>query len=197
MAGFGPNRKATAVHDPLLARAVVLQHEQKKIALVSLDVVGFFHPNVLHVREQLAGFTYVLVGSTHNHEGPDTLGLWGPNPFTNGVDPAYLKFVEEQCVKAVRDADAAARAVSTRLGTATAPELLHDAREPYVKHDELTALQFLDAKTNEAAGVIVQWNCHPETLESKNSQISADFVGYTVGYLRDKYRCPVVYLTGT
>jgi hypothetical protein len=197
LAGFGQNRKATAVHDPLLARAVVLKHDRQKIALVSIDVVGFFHPHVLHVREQLTDFTYVLVGSTHNHEGPDTLGLWGPNPFTSGVEPAYLKLVEDQCVKAARDADGAARAVNARLGTATAPELLHDAREPYVKHDELTALQFLDANTGEPAGLVVQWNCHPETLESKNTQVSADFVGYTVGYLRDKYHCPVVYLTGT
>src|SRR5262249_37477025 len=76
MAGFGQDRKATAVHDPLLARAVVLHDGKQKIALVSIDVVGFFHPNVVRVREGLPGFAYVLVSSTHNHEGPDTLGLW-------------------------------------------------------------------------------------------------------------------------
>src|SRR5262245_864704 len=73
MAGFGQNRKATGVHDPLKARAVVLEHDNRRVALVSLDVIGFFHPNVLRVREQLPGFTYLLVTSTHNHEGPDTL----------------------------------------------------------------------------------------------------------------------------
>ena len=45
--------------------------------------------------------------------------------------------------------------------------------------------------------MLVQWNCHPETLDSRNTQISADFVGYTVGYLREKYGCPVAYFTGT
>src|SRR5262249_41410515 len=89
LAGFGHNRKATGVHDPLKARAVVLKHDERKIALVSIDVVGFFHPSVRRVREQLAGFTYVLVSSTHNHEGPDTLGLWGPNAFTSGIDKDY------------------------------------------------------------------------------------------------------------
>src|SRR5262245_13808659 len=73
VAGFGHNRKATGVHDPLKARAVVLRHGEKKIALVSLDVVGFFLPSVERVRGKLPGFTYVLVSSTHNHEGPDTL----------------------------------------------------------------------------------------------------------------------------
>jgi hypothetical protein len=197
MAGFGQNRKATAIHDPLLARAVVLRQGEEKIALVSVDVVGFFHANVVQVRKGLPGFRYVLVTSTHNHEGPDTLGLWGPNPFKSGVDPAYLKQVESQIVKAVQDADRACQPVTVRIGKANAPELLHDGREPYVKHDELVALQFQHPKTQANVGVIVQWNCHPETLSSKNTEISADFVGYTVKEVSQKYRCPVVYLTGT
>jgi hypothetical protein len=197
MAGFGQNRKATKVHDPLLARAVVLRHDGRKVALVSIDVVGFFYPNVLRVRKQLPGFTYVLVSSTHNHEGPDTLGLWGPGPFTSGADPAYVERLEAQIVKAVQQADAAAKPVTARLGTARAPELLHDSREPYVKHDELVALRFDDAKTGAAAGIVVQWNCHPETMDSKNTEITADYVGYTVRELQERNHCPVVYLTGT
>src|SRR5580704_8620280 len=46
LAGFGHNRKATGVHDPLKARAIVLGHEKTKIAIVSVDLVGFFHTNV-------------------------------------------------------------------------------------------------------------------------------------------------------
>src|SRR5947209_16848424 len=69
LAGFGHNRKATRIHDPLKARAVVLRHGGDKIALVSIDVVGFFHENVERVRAALPGFRYVLVASTHNHEG--------------------------------------------------------------------------------------------------------------------------------
>jgi hypothetical protein len=197
MAGFGHNRRATKVHDRLMARAVVLRHDHQKLALVSIDAVGFFHDDVLQVRKQLPDFTYVLVSSTHNHEGPDTLGLWGPNPFTSGVDPAYVPFVESQIVKAVQSADSAAEPVTTELGTAKAPELLHDAREPYIKHDELVALRILAEKTGKTAGLVVQWNCHPETLDSKNTEISADFVGATVKYLREQHDCPVVYLTGT
>lgn len=196
MAGFGNNRKATGVHDPLMVRAVVLQHGKAKIAIACVDLVGFFLPNVENVRKQLDGFSYVLVSSTHNHEGPDTLGLWGPTALQSGVDPKYVKGVEEQIVAAIKAADGAKKAVSSQIGRESAPELLHDAREPYVKHDELVALEFRD-KADKLAGLVVQWNCHPETLESKNKQLSADFVGYTVKHLQDKYHCPVVYLTGT
>lgn len=197
MAGFGTNRKATKVNDPLKARAIVLKHGDQKLAIVSVDVVGLFNDSVERVRQALPGFTYVLVTSTHNHEGPDTMGMWGPSPFTRGVDPAYLKRVEEQIARAVKDADQAARPVTVRIGKAKAPELLHDGREPYVKHDDLVVLRFEDAKTSKLAGILVQWNCHPETLDSKNTEISADFVGFTVAALQKKHKCPVVYLTGT
>jgi hypothetical protein len=196
MAGFGHNRQATGVHDPLQARAVVLKDGDHKLALVCVDLVGYPLPQVIAVRRQLPGFAYVLVSSTHNHEGPDTIGLWGPNPFNSGVDPAYMKFVEQQVTRAVREAEAAIRPVSVHLGTTRAPELLHDGREPYIKHDELVALQFLD-KAAKPVGILVQWNCHPETLGGKNTQLSADFVGAAVRHLREKYGCPVAYFTGT
>ncbi len=195
LAGFGKNRKATDIHDPLYARAVVLAHGDTKIALVSVDLVGLFHPFVEAVRRQLSGFQYVLISSTHNHEGPDTLGLWGPNTLQSGVDLKYAKRVSARIVDAVHKADAARRPVEARIGKALAPELLHDAREPIVKHDELVALQFMEGAR--VAGVVVQWNCHPETLGSTNTRMSADFVGATVGHLQEKFRCPVVYFTGT
>jgi len=196
LAGFGKDRIATAVHDPIMARAVVLHHGDKKIAFVSVDVVGLFLPTIEKVRRELPGMTYVVVSSTHNHEGPDTMGLWGPNFFATGVDPEYMKKVEAGIVQAVKKADQTAPA-KARIGTTQAPELVHDSREPYVKHDELVALQFQDPSTDKTLGLIVQWNCHPETLSSKNTEVSADFVASTVAHLQDRHKCPVVYLTGT
>ncbi len=197
LAGFGHNRLATGVHDPLLARAIVLRHGKQKLALVSIDVVGFFFDEVKKVREQLPGFASVLVSSTHNHEGPDTMGLWGKTPFQSGVDPDYQARVRKQIVSAVKEAESKCRPVQARIGTVKVPELLHDARKPIVKHDDLVVLEFAEAGKEQRAGLLVQWNCHPETLSSKNTQISADFVGATVKALKEKYRCPVIYLTGT
>jgi hypothetical protein len=175
----------------------VLRHGDAKIAVASADVVGLFRPLVERVRRQLPGFTYVLVSSTHNHHGPDTLGLWGPSPFTSGVDKDYLRRVEEQIVGAVREADQSLRPVTAAIGSVAAPELLHDSRPPIVLHDELVALRFNDPATGRPAGIVVQWNCHPETIDSKNTRVSPDYVIDTVNALRAGYDCPVVYLTGT
>ncbi|MBN9119912.1 MAG: neutral/alkaline non-lysosomal ceramidase N-terminal domain-containing protein [Planctomycetes bacterium] len=197
LAGFGQNRKATKVHDPITARAVVMADGDEKIALVSVDVVGLFLPSVERVREKLPGFKYVLVSATHNHEGPDTLGLWGPSPVQSGIDPEYLKKVEAGCVDAVRAADKARKPALASIGAARDADLVHDNRKPVVKHDELVALHFRDPKTDKPLGVLVQWNCHPEALASKNTEITADYIYYTVKYLRESQKCPVAYFTGT
>jgi hypothetical protein len=125
------------------------------------------------------------------------MGLWGPNPFTSGVDADYLRGVEAATVEAIRRAEKSLRPTAARIGSVAAPELLNDTRPPVVKHDELTAIMFRDPATDKPTGIVVQWNCHPETLDSKNTRISSDFVGAVVESLRTRYGCPVLYLTGT
>lgn len=197
LAGFGHNRKATKVHDPIMVRAVVVGSAKEKIAWASVDVIGIFHPTVERIRAQLPGFAYVLVSSTHNHEGPDTLGLWGPNPLQSGVDPEYMKRLERECVAAIQAADAARKPARARIGRAADPSLLHDSRLPIVLHDELVVLRFADPASDKPLGIVVQWNNHPEVLDSKNTEITADFPYYVVRALRQRYDCPVAYFTGT
>jgi hypothetical protein len=196
LAGFGQNRAAKKVHDPIMIRAVVLAEGDQRIVLISVDVVGLFNTSVERVRKDLTGFKYVLVSATHNHEGPDTLGLWGASPIQSGVDPDYLKKVEEGCVAAAKAADAARKSAVAKIGTASDPDLIRDTRQPIVKHDEIVAIRFHDPKTDAPLGVLVQWNCHPEVLDSKNTEITADFVYYTVKQLRESQKCPVAYFTG-
>lgn len=196
LAGFGHNRKATAVLDSIAVRAVVLRSGDSTIAIACADVVGLFLPTVERIRKRLEGFDSVLVSAAHNHHGPDTMGLWGPNAFVSGVNDAYLRHVEEQVVDAIRAAQEALRPVTARIGVVQAPDLLNDTRLPIVKHDELVALQFRDAAAGRNAGLMVQWHCHPETLDSRNTRISADFVGATTAALRAKYGCGCVYLSG-
>ncbi len=195
IAGYGQNRRATGVHDPLFARAVVFNDGVKKIALVVVDVVGIQYPTTQEIRRQLDGFDYVLVASTHNHEGPDVLGLWGPSPFKSGVDPAYLQLVVDRTVAAVRKADAAAQPATGAYGTADDETLLRDSRQPHVPDGVIRTVKILSAE-GKPAGLIVQWSCHPEALGSDNTLLTADFPWQTVKRLEEKYHCPVVYFSG-
>jgi hypothetical protein len=196
LAGYGNNRKAAGVHDSLWARAVVIRDGDQRIALVSVDLVGVQRHTVLEVRRRLANFAHVLISSTHNHEGPDVIGLWGPSPRESGVDPTYLTFVVEKVVEAVNQADTAATPARAAYGTADGGDLLKDTRLPIVKDPLLRVVRFTKVSDGKPLGLLVQWGNHPESLGSRNTLITADFPNYTVKDLEAKHGVPVAYFTG-
>ena len=62
-----------------------------------------------------------FLASTHNHEGPDTMGLWGSGRFSTGVDPQYLASVRQAIVEVAAEARCPPRAgPSQSLGGAHA-----------------------------------------------------------------------------
>lgn len=197
IAGYGQNRKATGVHDPLFARAVVFRSGEAKVAVVSVDLVGLQYPVVQRIREKLDGFTYVLVSSTHTHEGPDVIGIWGESPLKSGLDPEYIAQVEDGVVNAVRKADSAAAPAIATYGTAEDESLLRDSRLPIVYDGVLRVLKFMHADSKKPLGILVQWNNHPEAMGSKNTLITCDFPWATIAALEKRYQCPVAYFTGT
>ncbi len=150
MAGFGSNRVATGIHDNLYARCLAIEAGGKTLVVCAADLIGLFQPDVLKVRSkveaQLPNVTQVIVASTHDHEGPDTLGLWGPAPLKTGVDVKYLNSVVNRladtavrAVKGMQDARVTfARDDSPLLGL-----LQDDSRPPYVKDPYLFAMRFV------------------------------------------------------
>jgi len=195
LAGYGMGRRALGVHDPLMARCVVLRHGDERMAWVSVDLIGLQYPEVRKIRERLPGFRYVMVSSTHNHEGPDVIGIWGRSPLHRGVDPQYLELVTDRVVEAVQAADKKLFAAEASYGTAADEELLGDSRLPHVKDGVLRAIRFSNAQ-GQVQGLVVQWNCHPEAMGARNTKITADFPHATVAKLKQKYQCPVAYFSG-
>lgn len=197
MAGFGMNRRATGVHDPLYARTVVLKINGEKLAFVSVDLIGLQYPAVKQIRAGLADYKYVMVSSTHSHEGPDVIGIWGSSPFRCGVDFRYVDDVCKKVIANVQETEKKLAPAEVRYGTAEDESLLGDSRKPKVYDGVLRAVRF-DAPGKKApAGILVQWNCHPEAMGSRNTQLTADFPYATIAALEKKYGCPVAYFTGT
>jgi hypothetical protein len=196
LAGYFPGRAATGVHDPLFARCVVLQCGEKKIAWVSVDLIGLQFPAVQQLRKRLTDFHYVLVASTHNHEGPDVIGVWGRTFLHRGANDEYLGLVVTRMEQAVRLAEKRLRTVRASFGVATDESLLRDNRQPIVKDGVLRTLRFLDPEDTTTVGLVVQWNCHPEAMGAGNTLVTADFPAATIAALQRHHRCPVVYFSG-
>lgn len=197
LAGYSPGRAATGVHDPLMARCVVLKDGEQKMALVSVDLVGLQYPEVEAIREMLPGFSYILISSTHNHEGPDVVGLWGKTQLHRGVDEGYLAELKGRLVTLVKETGGRLDGeVVASYGSAKDEALLKDSRLPKAFDPVLRVLVFTKKDSGDRAGMIVQWNSHPESLGSKNTEITADFPWATVEALKVRYQCPVAYFTG-
>lgn len=171
---------ATGVHDPLWTRVLILQYGDLKLALVALDAVGYSYPDVLAIRKEAAdlGFRHVVVAATHTHEGPDTIGLWGPNPFTNGKDPRLMEHIRSRTLAALREANRHLQPARLTLAQTTLPELfgrlIADRRDPIVLDNRLTIMKLEDLEGRTIA-TLVNGSIHPETSGGQGSLISSDF----------------------
>ncbi len=184
LAGFQNQRPATGVHDDIWARTVVWDDGRTSVALVVLDAIGFFHDDVIDVRnmvvEQNLAVDHVIVATTHNHEVPDLMGLWGGAMFESGVNEAYMQFIKEQAVKSIKQAVDNRKPSILKLSKidTTAADLVMDSRPPVVLDNAIHIMQFCDAENGEPFGIFLNWGNHPETAGSKNLEITADFAHY-------------------
>jgi hypothetical protein len=183
LAGFKQHRAATTVHDDLWAVACVIDDGQTRLGIAALDAIGFFHDDVVKVRQALDtnwNITYTIVCSTHNHSTPDLLGLWGPNYLRTGVNANYRAEVIAATAKAFGQAATALQ--PARLACheiKTQPEgLVSDSRKPHVFDPDIRVMHFTNPTNDLTIGSIVGWASHPETVWSRNTEVTADFPGY-------------------
>jgi hypothetical protein len=189
MAGFGNGRAAQTVHDDLWARAVVLEQGSTRVALVSVDLVGWFYDDVVETRAQLAEagveVDYVLVSATHDHEAPDTVGMWGRRLGATGYQEDYAQLVRSATVEAITDAVTSLEEVTTLTVGAVDSSVYHaqgtynvvdDSRDPVVLDEEVKAAHFAGASGT--ITTLINWGNHPEVLGGDNLHITSDFAHY-------------------
>ncbi len=183
LAGFSHNRAATGIHDDLEATACVVDDGNTRVGIVALDAIGFFHDDVIRVRERCARklqLNYVVVCSTHDHSAPDLMGLWGPSYTKTGVSADYREQVIAGAVKALEQAVANLSLARLRSFNIKAPTegLVADTRQPQVFDPDIRLMAFTDPGTGRMLGSIVGWANHPETVWSRNTEVTADYCGY-------------------
>lgn len=209
MAGFGADRIALGCHDDLWARAIVLDDGRTRFALTAVDLVGtlkygsyygFAHAEALV--DPALGIEHFFYASTHDHQGPDALGLWGPDTLVDGKFPKYLTFVDRQVARAITQAASTLAPVREVRAFRTAPDdspelrglqVRTGCRPPWIFDAELRALAF-DGDSGTIATVL-NWGTHPESLESENELITSDFPHYIRDEVERRIGGTAVYLS--
>lgn len=219
MAGFDNAHPALGVHDPITVRAIAFQQGDLTAVLVACDFVGLLTPSIEPALARLRSEASVdpervIVASIHDHEGPDTLGLWGKTQYESGADPAYLARVNDAIVEAVAGAIGAiveARIkvadVALDLGLddlfldhryldpARPPRLANDTRLPTIRDADLLAIQAV-GRDDETIATLVSWSNHPESIGSRNNLLSADYPGYLRARLESRLGGTAIYVSG-
>ena len=206
LAGRGTHRPATFRHDPLYAQALYFDDGATSLALVSVDVIGLHHSLVDGLRERLRRervVEHLIVFATHTHSAPDTIGVWGPDAKTSGLDATFVDAVEQRIAESVREAkqDLAPAQLSVSRGRTGRDGWVHRSRPPQIVDDTLSVLVVEKRNSAERIGTLVNYAAHPETLAPPieanrilRHGISSDFVHFLrAGLPAD---APILYANG-
>lgn len=185
IAGFGSPRPASGIADPQWARAIVLRQNETTIALVSLDTFSVFLDDTDAIRARVdsaLGVDYVATCASHTHQGADTLGIYGLDESSSGVDPDYLERVRDGAARAVEMATAnleRARIHYASFDFRDQPggtyRYVSDARHPRIIDDKALILRFEAVDDDATIATWVNFGAHAEYWGTRNSLLSSDF----------------------
>ncbi len=224
--GFEPLHPAQSVKAPISTRAFIMSHNEigeepnRYFAWVTVDVVGLAGKRFWPLEEKFAteGFLpeRLLVTATHNHQAPDTIGLWGdPLKEISGTNPQYMERITESIEQAVRAAAENMQPVQISVAStsmesqspyfngskhggknpvADARGMLNDIRDPRIISDRLLTVQANHLETDATVLTLTTWSGHAEMGSGHDDTISADWVGITRSALETQYGGTAIHL---
>lgn len=187
MAGYAARESVSqGIADPLFVRALVMTDGCAEAVLAVLDVEGIDDAFRDNVRQELRclGFdpSLVMVTATHTHSGPR--GLLSCDQY---FDSAYAELVRTRTVEAIEAARSAKMPVCAYVTRTQVREVATNRFDIGASCDtELISLHFVGI-TGSRAAIIVNYACHPTVLGENNLLISADFPGYMLRVLEERY----------
>lgn len=179
-------------HDDLKSQVVVFRHNNTTVAFVALDIIGLFHTDIETIRKALPeelGIDLLVVGSTHNHQAPDTVGQWGPGtplPSEPGRSPAFIEKMVDQTVAGIIEAVAAlepADVSTTIIQAGTHGLAINDSRPPYIFDDNLPVIHARSKATGQTIATMLSFGNHAEVLWSQNRLITSDYPHFVRKYI--------------
>jgi len=195
--GVGPSSPATETMGDLTVRALVLEDEDTRVAIVGADFLGF--PAVLgnRVREQVDTIPpeNILIGVTHTHSAPDCYGF----PDGEGGCSADLKYLESVCnemAEAINEAVATLKPASIKIATGEAKgKIAYNYYAPQLYDPRCSVIQCIGQDGTPFA-TLVNYAIHPEVLGSDQGILSPDLVGPFYKRIEDEGGGVAIFMNG-
>jgi hypothetical protein len=176
--GMGPTSPTTHKLGDLSARAFVLEKSETRVAIVSVDLLGF--PSVLgqRVAAAVSGIAAenILIAASHTHSAPDVYAFPSPEGGHTG-DLEYIDYVCRQTAKAINEATAQLQPADIKIATGEAQgRIAYNYYAPDLYDRRMSVIQAV-AKKGQVIATLVNYAIHPEVLGAEVGAVSPDLIG--------------------
>jgi neutral ceramidase len=209
LCGFGGRAgPSQGVHDPLSAKALCVTDGERRIALITADLIGLDAGTVTEVRRRVGErfgreAPALMIACSHTHSGPSTPCL----PFLGVPDPAYMESLIATLADLVVKASSAMSEAEIAFGQAEVQvginrrQRVEEGRIVLGRNEDGTTAPYVDvlrAQTGIGCAVLFSHTAHPVTLGGDNLLISADWPGYAQHFVEEALgeRCVALYGQG-
>lgn len=176
--GIGTPKPVKEKKGDLTVRALVFEKANTRVAIVSIDNLGW--PAALgdKVRALIKSIPpqNILIGATHTHSAPDAYGF----PDRTGrvfADVNYLNWCVQQMADAVNESVEKLQPASLKINVAEAKgKIAYNYYAPQLYDPRCGVIQVLDNRGKPIA-TLVNYAIHPEIIGSEQGILSPDLCG--------------------
>src|SRR5688572_20004906 len=180
--GVGQPKKAVEKKGDLFVRAVVFEKGKTKVAIVSIDNLGWSSSLGDRSRSLIKEIPpeNILIGATHTHSAPDAYGF--PDEKGKSIaDLAYLDWCVKQIADAVNEASSNLVPVSLKVAVAEAKGKIAYNYYADKLYDPRCGVIQVIAESGKNKGkvvaTLVNYAVHPEVIGSSQGILSPDLCG--------------------
>lgn len=189
--GVGKPNPVTEKKGELYARATVFEKGAIRVAIVSIDNLGW--PAVLgdKSRSRIKGIPpeNILIGVTHTHSAPDAYAFPDENGQI-GADLEYLKWCTEQIADAVNEAIQNLEPASLKIAVDEAKgKIAYNYYAPRLYDPRCGVIQAISTSGKSKGKVIatlVNYATHPEIIGSDRGILTPDLCGPLYSRIEEK-----------
>ena len=180
--GIGVPKPTKQKKGDLYVRAIVFEKNGTKVAIVSVDNLGW--PSVLgdQTRALVKGIPpqNILIGATHTHSAPDAYGFPDETGKSN-VDLNYLKKCVALMAEAIQEAERKLQPASLKVVVGEAKgRIAYNYYAPDLYDPRCGVIQAIaesGPKKGQPIATLVNYAIHPEVLGSGRGILSPDLCG--------------------
>jgi hypothetical protein len=187
--GIGKPNPVTQKKGDLFARAIVFEKGKTRVAIVSIDNLGW--PAALgdKSRKLIHGIPpeNIIIGVTHTHSAPDAYAF-PDETGTIGADLDYLNWCTVQIANAVNEAIKNLEPASLKIAVDEAKgKIAYNYYAPRLYDPRCGVIQAISAKKeNKVIATLVNYAIHPEIIGSDRGILTPDLCGPLYSRIEEK-----------